>query len=60
MQEELGYTREFIEEVVGSWEGEPLERPEQLPFEVREEIQWPILNNPKSHLPKSDRIIAHR
>jgi hypothetical protein len=39
--EELGFSRRFLEEVVGSWEGEPLERPEQLPFEEREEIQWP-------------------
>ena len=38
--EELGYSRRFLEEVIGSWEGEPLERPEQLPFEEREEIQW--------------------
>ncbi|MEC4819255.1 MAG: hypothetical protein SAK29_39190 [Scytonema sp. PMC 1069.18] len=38
---ELGYSRMFVEEVIGSWEGEPLERPEQLPFETREEIQWP-------------------
>jgi hypothetical protein len=29
----------FFEEVVGSWEGEPLTRPEQLPMEVREEIR---------------------
>jgi hypothetical protein len=28
--------------VIGSWEGEPLELPEQLHFEEREEIQWPI------------------
>lgn len=39
--EELGFSRRFLEEVIGSWEGEPLERPEQLPFEDREEIQWP-------------------
>jgi hypothetical protein len=39
--EELGYSPKFLEEVIGSWEGEPLERPEQLPFETREEIQWP-------------------
>ena len=36
--EELGYSREFIE-VLGSWEGE-LERPEQTPFQEREEINW--------------------
>lgn len=40
--EELGFSRRFLEEVIGSWEGEPLERPEQLPFEEREEIQWHI------------------
>ncbi|MBG1260670.1 hypothetical protein [Nostoc commune] len=39
--EELGYSRKFVEEVIGSWEGDRLERPEQLPFEEREEIQWP-------------------
>ncbi|MEH2353804.1 hypothetical protein [Nostoc sp.] len=40
--EELEYSRKFVEEVIGSWEGEPLERPEQLPIEEREEIQWSI------------------
>jgi hypothetical protein len=30
--EELGFSQNFLEEVVGSWEGKPLERPEQLPF----------------------------
>ncbi|MDZ8105687.1 MAG: hypothetical protein RM338_08695 [Nostoc sp. DedQUE12a] len=39
--QELGYSHRFLDEVIGSWEGEPLERPEQLPFEEREEIQWP-------------------
>ncbi|BAY74318.1 hypothetical protein NIES25_07310 [Nostoc linckia NIES-25] len=39
--QELGYSQRFLDEVIGSWEGEPLERPEQLPFEEREEIQWP-------------------
>ncbi|MBD2519133.1 hypothetical protein H6G93_30070 [Nostoc sp. FACHB-973] len=39
--QELGYSHRFVEKVIGSWEGEPLERPEQLPFEEREEIQWP-------------------
>lgn len=38
--EDLGYSRRFLDEVIGSWEGEPLERPEQLPFQEREEIQW--------------------
>jgi hypothetical protein len=27
--QELGYSHRFVEEVIGSWEGEPLERPEQ-------------------------------
>jgi len=40
--EELGYSRRFLEEVIGSWEGEPLEGPEQFHFEEREEIQSPI------------------
>ena len=39
--EELGYSGKFVEKVIGSWEGDQLERPEQLPFEEREEIQWP-------------------
>ncbi|MBW4672805.1 MAG: hypothetical protein KME52_01790 [Desmonostoc geniculatum HA4340-LM1] len=39
--QELVYSHRFVEEVIGSWEGKPLERPEQLPFEEREEIQWP-------------------
>ncbi|MFM2060334.1 MAG: hypothetical protein RLZZ507_4 [Cyanobacteriota bacterium] len=40
--EELGYSRRFLEEVIGSWEGEMIEIPEQLQFEEREEVQWPI------------------
>jgi hypothetical protein len=40
-RQELGYSHRFLENVIGSWEGEPLERPEQLSFENREEIQWP-------------------
>jgi ribbon-helix-helix CopG family protein len=31
----------FFEEVVGAWKGEPLERPEQLPYEKREELDVP-------------------
>jgi len=38
--EELGFSRRFLDKVIGSWEGEPLERPEQLPFTEREDIQW--------------------
>lgn len=26
----------YFERVIGKWEGEPLERPEQLPYEERE------------------------
>ncbi|MEA5577648.1 hypothetical protein [Anabaena sp. UHCC 0451] len=37
--EELGYSRRFLDEVIGSWEGEPLEHQKQIPFEEREEIQ---------------------
>jgi hypothetical protein len=29
----------FFEEVIGSWAGEPLTRPEQPPMEVRDEIR---------------------
>jgi hypothetical protein len=36
--QELGYSHRFLENVIGSWEGEPLERPEQLPFDNREKI----------------------
>jgi len=39
--EELGYSPEFINTVLGGWEGEPLARPEQPPYQEREEIQWP-------------------
>jgi len=35
--EELGYSADFIN-VLGSWEGEPLTRPEQPPYQEREEI----------------------
>jgi len=35
-----GWQPGFFEEVIGSWEGEPLERPEQLPFNVREELTF--------------------
>lgn len=38
--EEIGCSRNFSENVIGSWEGEPLERPEQLPSQNRKEIQW--------------------
>lgn len=37
--EQLGWQPGFFEEVAGSWEGEPLVRPEQLPLEVREELR---------------------
>jgi hypothetical protein len=38
----LGYSQNFLENVMGQWEGEPLERPVQLPLPPREEVQWPI------------------
>jgi hypothetical protein len=38
--ESRGWQPGFFEEVIGSWEGEPLERPEQLPYEVREELTF--------------------
>lgn len=38
--ESLGWSPGFFENVVGSWEGEPLERPPQLPFEIREELTF--------------------
>ncbi len=31
-----GWPEGYFEQVVGKWQGEPLERPEQLPFEVRD------------------------
>ena len=33
-----GWPPGFFEDVAGSWEGEPLERPEQLPFEERDPL----------------------
>jgi len=41
----------FFEEVIGSWEGEPLERPEQLPYEIREEL--PLLPTTPANLVES-------
>jgi hypothetical protein len=38
--ESKGWQPGFFEEVIGSWEGDPLERPEQLPYEVREELTF--------------------
>lgn len=35
-----GWSPGFFENVVGSWEGEPLERPSQIPFEVREDLTF--------------------
>ncbi|HET9229626.1 MAG TPA: hypothetical protein VFR31_23295 [Thermoanaerobaculia bacterium] len=35
---ESGWPAGFFEEVVGGWKGQPLERPPQLPPEVRDEI----------------------
>ncbi|MBE9095621.1 hypothetical protein [Tychonema sp. LEGE 07203] len=36
--EDLGWPPGFFETVIGSWEGEPLVRPEQLEYEIREEL----------------------
>jgi hypothetical protein len=36
--EQQGWQVGFFEDVIGSWEGEPLVRPEQGQFEVREEL----------------------
>jgi hypothetical protein len=38
--ESKGWQPGFFEEVIGSWQGEPLERPEQLPYEIREELTF--------------------
>lgn len=38
--ESKGWQPRFFEEVIGSWEGEPLKRPEQLPYEIREELTF--------------------
>jgi hypothetical protein len=38
--EALGWSPGFFEKVVGSWEGEPLECPPQLPYEVRDELTF--------------------
>ena len=36
--EDLGWPPGFFETVIGSWEGEPLVRPDQLEYEMREEL----------------------
>jgi len=38
--ESRGWLPGFFENVIGSWQGEPLERPTQLPYEVREELTF--------------------
>lgn len=35
---EAGWPAGFFEKVVGGWKGQPLERPPQLPPEVRDEL----------------------
>ena len=35
-----GWPEGYFEQVVGKWQGEPLERPEQLPFEERDLLFW--------------------
>ncbi len=36
--EELGWHPGFFEEVIGGWVGEPLERPKQGEYEIREQL----------------------
>jgi hypothetical protein len=36
--EKRGWLPGFFEEVIGGWVGEPLERPEQGEFEIREQL----------------------
>jgi hypothetical protein len=36
--EQLGWPPDFFEKVVGAWKGEPLQRPEQGPYEIREDL----------------------
>ena len=38
----LGYSRDFLDNVIGQWAGEPLNRPTQMPSQLRGEIQWLI------------------
>jgi hypothetical protein len=38
--ESRGWNRGFFEDVIGGCQGEPLERPSQLPYEVREELTF--------------------
>jgi hypothetical protein len=40
--EALGYSCNFLDNVIGQWAGEPLDQATQLPIQSREEIQWPI------------------
>lgn len=35
------WPKDFFSKVVGGWVGEPLERPEQPPFERREDVDVP-------------------
>jgi hypothetical protein len=38
--EELGWPAGFFEEVIGGWVGEPLERPDQGEYEIREVLAF--------------------
>jgi hypothetical protein len=38
--ESRGWNPGFFETVIGRWEGEPLERPSQLPYEVRDDLTF--------------------
>ena len=44
---------DFFERLVGGWEGEPLERPPQLPYETREELRLPETRQ-RSESPQED------
>ena len=49
--EELGWPAGFFEEVIGGWVGEPLERPDQGEYEIREVLAFiDLLENDESEL----------
>jgi hypothetical protein len=40
--EDLGYSQNFLDNVMGQWAGDPLQRPTQMPLQPIEETQWSI------------------
>lgn len=49
--EELGWPAGFFQEVIGGWVGEPLERPDQGEYEIREVLAFiDLLENDESEL----------